>query len=80
MQLQLAHIQSNNSLLPYVLLSDLQALLRPFGQGTPMPVADTPLAPAATACVNTEPSTSTLTPTPSQDSGRVDNLEARMIE
>eukprot|EP00965_Chrysotila_dentata_P042388 1406199-Pleurochrysis_carterae.AAC.1 len=45
-----------------------------------MPVADTPLAPAAAACVNTESSTSTLTPTPSQDSGRVDNLKARMNE
>eukprot|EP00965_Chrysotila_dentata_P101131 3339863-Pleurochrysis_carterae.AAC.1 len=78
MQLQLAHIQSNNSLLPYVPLSDLQALLRPFGQGTPMPAANILLAPAA--CVSTEPSTSTLTPTPSQDLGRVDNLEARMNE
>eukprot|EP00965_Chrysotila_dentata_P159660 5274914-Pleurochrysis_carterae.AAC.1 len=70
MQLQLAHIQSNNRLLPYVPLSDLQTLLRPFGPGTPMTAADTLLAPTAAACVSTEPSTSTSTPTPSQDSGR----------
>eukprot|EP00965_Chrysotila_dentata_P016950 562139-Pleurochrysis_carterae.AAC.1 len=70
MQLQLAHIQSNNSLLPYVPLSDLQALLRPFGPGTPMPAANPFPAPAAAAGVSTESPTSTSTPTPSQDSGR----------
>eukprot|EP00965_Chrysotila_dentata_P188474 6172757-Pleurochrysis_carterae.AAC.2 len=80
MQLQLAHIQSNYSLLPHAPLSDLQALLRPFGQGTPMPATDTPIAPVAAACMSSEPSTSTPTPTPSLDSGRVDNLEARMNE
>eukprot|EP00965_Chrysotila_dentata_P105302 3477836-Pleurochrysis_carterae.AAC.1 len=74
MQLHLAHIQSNNGLLPYVPLSDLQALLQPFGPGTPMPAADPPPAPAAAACSSTAPSTapstSVATPTPPQDSGR----------
>eukprot|EP00965_Chrysotila_dentata_P179205 5918171-Pleurochrysis_carterae.AAC.1 len=67
MQLQLAHIQSNNSLLPYVPLSDLQALLRPFGPGTAMPATDPLPAPVAAACASTAPSTSTVTPTPPQD-------------
>eukprot|EP00965_Chrysotila_dentata_P137309 4541620-Pleurochrysis_carterae.AAC.1 len=61
MQLQLAHIQSNNSLLPYVPLSDLQALLQPFGPGTLMPAADPLPAPVAAACANTAPSTAPST-------------------
>eukprot|EP00965_Chrysotila_dentata_P022743 753899-Pleurochrysis_carterae.AAC.1 len=49
-----------------------------------MPTADPLPAPVAAACASpapsTAPSTSVATPTPPQDSGRGDNLEARMNE
>eukprot|EP00965_Chrysotila_dentata_P125544 4150884-Pleurochrysis_carterae.AAC.1 len=61
MQVHLAHIQPNNGPLPYVPLSDFQALLQPFGPGTLMPAADPPSAPATMACASTAPSAASST-------------------
>eukprot|EP00965_Chrysotila_dentata_P007855 256507-Pleurochrysis_carterae.AAC.1 len=61
MQVHLAHIQPNNGLLPYVALSDFQALLQPFGPGTPMLTVDPTTAPAASPSASTAPITAPST-------------------